>query len=907
MATEMRFPVEIDDSQAAKRLQELGTEISENGKKFQSLTDEVKKSQAAIAKLEKPNLQLDKEFDAANDAARSAGDKIEELQKKIAESRAFTDKYKGINAAQLGENNLLSRELASQKEMTAEIEKQQVILNNAEAQIRSIEQAYSANEAAVQAANAKLEEQKTNLANVSAELEQQKADWAELARNIDVAKQEAADYAASFKGRFAAALDSLKAQIQSIPQRLWSGIKGIPGKLKSAFSSALSRIGQGFKSLFSGSSMKKLSTGFDGGLKSALKYGLGISSLFVLFNKLRKSITDSIQTFAQYDTETQASINNLKSALQGLKLQWGAAFAPILNAVAPVLQTLISWLNTAAQAVAQFIATLTGKGTFKRAIANTGKLSSNLGGAADNAKEAKKQLMGIDTLNVMNDTNTDTGSGGGGGGTADGSFEDVTVDAESLPAKIAAALKAGEWAQAATLLTDKLNEMVSSVDWAGIGSKIGYYLDGALTFLATALTTFDWAALAGSLAILLSNLISSVDWANLGVLFTAKFRILLLSAVGFLLNFDWGALVSGFSQFAVGFLNGLTNAISSVDWVAVGVAIWTGFVDIVEGIDWAGIGMAAINLLGAALEAAAALLGAVIGGIWETIVSFFNDFDEEAANNIVEGLLVGIITALANIGSWVKQNVVDPFVNGFKAAFGIHSPSTVMRELGGYVMEGLKDGITSRISAVVNTFNTVKSQITSKLQGLLTVAKNINWASIGVNIVNGIINGLNNGWQWLVNTVKNICNSLLKTAMSILGIHSPSRVFRDQIGENIGAGIEEGLDNSEGGILQSIKGISSDMLSSFNGVPDSIASRFSNMTLPPMPAVAMGTVVPPNAAGSSYGGISPELESKIDALLDRLNGGSVGKIAPSDVYLDKRKVGEIMYTYTEERNRGRGK
>lgn len=840
MATEMRFPVEIDDSQAAKELNKLMGKIG--------------KLKDSIAKTEAARTPIANQLKEAQTEAEKARERVEDLKSALAESEYKT------SPGGVTDPDTFNAELEKQTQIKSELAQQEKILQAKEKDAKKL-----------QAQDSKLQ---TTLEQQTAELERQSAEAQELAEKLSGA--------------------------------------GKRSNLKEKLATAVSSLKGGAKSLFSkggemDNAVKSIGNSFGGSLKRILAFGIGIRSLYVLFNKLRKCITESIQAFAQYDTETEASISNLKSALQGLKLQWGAAFAPILNAVAPVLQTLISWLNTAAQAVAQFMATLTGKGTFKRAIANTGKLSSNLGGAADNAKEAKKQLMGIDTLNVMNDTNTDTGSGGGGGGTADGSFEDVTVDAESLPAKIAAALKAGEWAQAATLLTDKLNEMVSSVDWAGMGSKIGYYLDGALTFLATALTTFDWAALAGSLAILLSNLISSVDWANLGVLFTAKFRILLLSAVGFLLNFDWGALASGFSQFAVGFLNGLTNAISSVDWVAVGIAIWTGFVDIVEGIDWAGIGMAAINLLGAALEAAAALLGAVIGGIWETIVSFFNDFDEEAANNIVEGLLVGIITALANIGSWVKQNVVDPFVNGFKAAFGIHSPSTVMRELGGYVMEGLKDGITSRISAVVNTFNTVKSQITSKLQGLLTVAKNINWASIGVNIVNGIINGLNNGWQWLVNTVKNICNSLLKTAMSILGIHSPSRVFRDQIGENIGAGIEEGLDNSEGGILQSIKGISSDMLSSFNGVPDSIASRFSNMTLPPMPAVAMGTVVPPNAAGSSYGGISPELESKIDALLDRLNGGSVGKIEPSDVYLDKRKVGEIMYTYTEERNRGRGK
>ena len=88
---------------------------------------------------------------------------------------------------------------------------------------------------------------------------------------------------------------------------------------------------------------------------------------------------------------------------------------------------------------------------------------------------------------------------------------------------------------------------------------------------------------------------------------------------------------------------------------------------------------------------------------------------------------------------------------------------------------------------------------------------------------------------------------------------------------------------------------------------DRMTDKFAGLNMR-MPAVAGGFVAPPNAfsSGSSYG-ISPELESKLDALLDRLSGGSVGKIEPSDVYLDKRKVGEIMYTYTEERNRGRGK
>ena len=841
MATEMRFPVEIDDSQAAKELNKLMGKIG--------------KLKDSIAKTEAARTPIANQLKEAQTEAEKARERVEDLKSALAESEYKT------SPGGVTDPDTFNAELEKQTQIKSELAQQEKIMQAKETAAKKL-----------QTQDSKLQ---TTLEQQTAELERQSAEAQELAEKLSGVSTRS-----NLKEKLAAAVSSLK------------------GGTKSLFSKGGEIDG----------AVKGIGDSFGNSLKRILAFGIGIRSLSALFNKLRKYITDSIQTFAQYDTETQTSINNLKSALQGLKLQWGAAFAPILNAVAPVLQTLISWLNTAAQAVAQFMATLTGKGTFKKAIANTGKLSSNLGGAADNAKEAKKQLMGIDTLNVMNDTDTGGSGGVGGGGAADGSFEDVTVDAESLPAKIAAALKSGEWAQAATLLTGKLNEMVSSVDWTGIGAKLGYYLDGALTFLATALTTFDWAALAGSLAILFSNLISNVDWANLGVLFTAKFRILLLGIVGFLLNFDWGAAATGLSQFAIGFMNGISDAIGQVDWAAVGIAIWTGFVDIMQGIDWNGVGEAAINLLGAALEAAAALLGAVIGGIWETIVNFFGEFDDDSAIEVVEGFLVGIIGALADIGDWIKEHVFEPFIKGFKAAFGIHSPSTVMREQGGYVMDGLKDGVSGRISSVISKFSDLKNQIVSKLRELIPIASNIDWTSIGTSVVNGIIDGLNRGWQWLVNAVQTICGGLLRTAKNILGIHSPSKVFRDQIGENIGAGIEEGLDNSEGGILQSIRGISSDMLSSFSNVPSSLTSRFASMTLPPMPAVAGGFVVPPNAFSSGgYGGISPELESRIDALLDRLNGNNRPIEVRTTVELDKRKVGESIYTYTEERNRGRGK
>jgi hypothetical protein len=66
---------------------------------------------------------------------------------------------------------------------------------------------------------------------------------------------------------------------------------------------------------------------------------------------------------------------------------------------------------------------------------------------------------------------------------------------------------------------------------------------------------------------------------------------------------------------------------------------------------------------------------------------------EDAGGNIVKGLLMGIVKAIKGIGSWIKTNIFDPFIEGFKKAFGIASPSKVMAEQGRYIIDGLISGL----------------------------------------------------------------------------------------------------------------------------------------------------------------------------------------------------------------------
>ena len=181
--------------------------------------------------------------------------------------------------------------------------------------------------------------------------------------------------------------------------------------------------------------MGQMNSGLKNGLKTLVRYGLGMRSLFVLFRKLRQYVIDGVKAFAEYDEETKNSINSLKMSLSNLKGALGSAFAPIFNAVAPALQWLIDLVTKAANAVGQFFAVLGGKTTFKKAVTNLEAVESTTSGAAAAAEEAQKNFSGLDELNVWQDN--ESSGGGGGAGSSGLEYEDVAIDPNSKTAKIA--------------------------------------------------------------------------------------------------------------------------------------------------------------------------------------------------------------------------------------------------------------------------------------------------------------------------------------------------------------------------------------------------------------------------------------------------------------------------------------
>ena len=131
-----------------------------------------------------------------------------------------------------------------------------------------------------------------------------------------------------------------------------------------------------------------------------LKYGFGIRSLYVGFRRLRKAVVESFgelqKSGAFYET-TKANVDALKTSLLTLKFQFGAAFEPIFNAVAPAIKTFIDNLVNAMNALSAFMARLTGKSTYSKVK----WVNTATGQAAKNAKELNKQLQKFDELNNL--------------------------------------------------------------------------------------------------------------------------------------------------------------------------------------------------------------------------------------------------------------------------------------------------------------------------------------------------------------------------------------------------------------------------------------------------------------------------------------------------------------------------
>lgn len=146
------------------------------------------------------------------------------------------------------------------------------------------------------------------------------------------------------------------------------------------------------------------------------KYRMLRTTLKELTQAFREGIGNLYQYSAAMNSTDSAmnknTMDSYASSLLYLKNSAGAAAAPLLQMLLPVVQQLVDWFVAGANAVNQFISALQGKSTFTRAVYTMTEFGDQTARAGAAAKELKKTVLGFDELNLLQ---VDNPSGGGGG------------------------------------------------------------------------------------------------------------------------------------------------------------------------------------------------------------------------------------------------------------------------------------------------------------------------------------------------------------------------------------------------------------------------------------------------------------------------------------------------------------
>lgn len=107
------------------------------------------------------------------------------------------------------------------------------------------------------------------------------------------------------------------------------------------------------------------------------------------------------------------------------------------------------------------------------------------------------------------------------------------------------------------------------------------------------------------------------------------------------------------------------------------------------------------------------------------------------------------------------------------------------------------DMVKSFATAIKDNWPAIKAAFATMWEQIKTAFKSIDWKGLGKNIIDGIVNGLKAAGQLLINFLKNLARKALDGVKKLLGIGSPSKVFADEVGRWIPAGIAVGIEGNE--------------------------------------------------------------------------------------------------------------
>lgn len=638
----------------------------------------------------------------------------------------------------------------------------------------------------------------------------------------------------------------------------------------------------------------------------------------------------AIGDFAKTLESPANALRVLRQQITQLGRAIGTALLPIIIQIIPWVQAFVEVLTDAIRALATFLGfTMPEWETSDWATGITDGASDAedaIGGATSAAKEMKKALLGIDELTILEPSNAG-GSGGVSGGSGWASnleipniwdknaINEIQTKADEYKEKIKEILKvvlAVGAAFAAWKISTGLANGIIGIQ-AGVGAiqkaisaLVGFGpVQSLLSWVSGALAamTIQFNAAGGGIAGFLSvaKLIAST-MAPAVTVFTV-----IISTIKVLVE-RW---------------NDIKEAIKSV---LIDLGIEDRLNDLALNLDRLGEKIGWVNGFWNGLKDTIGSLMDLIGG---TVITLVGSTLVGAFNGLIEVLngLIGIVTGVIDTLSGLANFIIGVFTGDLqKAEAGINMIGNGIQEVFGGLWNSVVGGVTQFVNGVINAISELGGTLLTKqipqiLQGFkewwgdvvsyftealpkwwnetispwFTVEK---WKQLGNRALEGLFGGLSN----IGNKIRTWGGNLIAGVKNFFGIHSPSRLFRDEIGLNLGLGISEGIGDSEKTILSEITRAGSMMQSALtiSDMPNTFSVEQATRNIQEI----TGSVAVRNDSSDTDNG-SMNVVNAIYAMAQQIiaaieeNGG--------DVYLDGDKVGKQVTAYQNRQNRMYGK
>lgn len=435
--------------------------------------------------------------------------------------------------------------------------------------------------------------------------------------------------------------------------------------------------------------------------------------------------------------------------------------AAVLAGAGPVISLFGSQISNVQAAVEEFSGITTG------VLSGLGKLPKGFKSATKSAANFRKDF---------------TGSLKGLGSAVTGPFQVLTPKLSATVGKIGKVVSSvpgkigGAVGKIGSAIASKIPRITSAFsllgDTAGYlgawGGQVGSALQEVLGTVAGFIPSFVGLMNFGAVA--------AVVVAGLGLVYsqfgTQIDQILLLAQTKgpeIISNFGAGitaalpGLISSGATLILGLMNAITANLPSL--ISVGASIIATLVS--------SLGAQLPQLIPVAVQMILTLVESLISNLPQLITSGLQ---------LMEGLAQGIANAIPQVAAKA------PVIIGKLA-------STIITNLPKIIQTGVKI-ITQLAVGLVQGIPALLGKIPSMISQIKNAFTSVNWGSVGMNIIRGIASGLTSAAKSLAEAAANAADNALNWVKSKLGIHSPSRVFRDQVGKMMALGMGIGFEKN---------------------------------------------------------------------------------------------------------------